>query len=150
MHIVSKSDNTPWIWNAVIGECEAKLEGYSDYIFSVVFSSDGMYIVSASKDCTARIWDTTTGICKAELRGHLDHVYSAVFSFDDVHVVSASKDCSARIWNATTGECEVELKRHSFSVKSANNKDKKPIAPPLVEKVLTRTPSWYQSRFRLP
>jgi len=84
-----------------------------------VFSSDGMHIVSASRDNTAQIWNTATGECEAELKGHSGSVSSAVFSPDGMHIVSASADHTARIWNTTTGECKAELKGHSDWVISA-------------------------------
>ena len=63
----------------------------------VVFSSDGMHIVSASQENTARIWNVATGECKAELKGHSGYVKSAVFSPDGMHIVSASWDNTAQI-----------------------------------------------------
>ena len=129
MHIVSASDdNTPRIWNAITGECEAELKGHSKGVNSAVFSPDGMHIVSASDDNTARIWNAITGECEAELKGHSDVIRSAVFSPDGMDIVSASDDNTARIWNAITGGCEAALKGHT-SIPSLPNNRQLPMIP---------------------
>ena len=106
-------DCTAMIWNTTTGDCQAVLKGHSRGVNSVVFSPDGMHVVSASNDHTARIWNTTTGDCQAVLKGHLGGVNSVVFSPDGRHIVSASYDHTARIWNITTGDCQAVPKGHS-------------------------------------
>ena len=38
-----------------------KLQGHSDFVFSVAYSPDGKRIVSGSGDRTVRIWDAAMG-----------------------------------------------------------------------------------------
>ena len=40
------------------GEEVARLEGHTNYVFSLAFSPDGATLVSGSGDGTVRIWDT--------------------------------------------------------------------------------------------
>ena len=47
-------------------ECLAVLKGHRDSVHSAIFSPDGMYIVSASRN-NAKIWNAITGECEAEL-----------------------------------------------------------------------------------
>jgi WD40 repeat protein len=92
---------------------------HDHYIFSAIFTLDGMQVVTASWDRTARIWDAETGeeLCKLQ---HDEHqIFSANFSLDGRHVVTASADKTARIWDATTGT-EIRLLPHNGEVYSAN------------------------------
>ncbi|WDK15585.1 WD domain-containing protein [Colletotrichum graminicola] len=58
---VTSWDTTIKVWDAT-GQCLQTLEGRSDGVTSVVFSSDGMRLASASWD-TIKIWDVATGQC---------------------------------------------------------------------------------------
>ena len=64
------------------------LEGHSDGVTSVAFSSDGTQVVSGSYDNTVRIWDVATGDIAHILRGHQDWVTSVAYSHDGSQVVS--------------------------------------------------------------
>ncbi|KIJ44866.1 hypothetical protein M422DRAFT_251854 [Sphaerobolus stellatus SS14] len=56
--VSGSDDQTIRIWNAHTGELiTGPLEGHSDQVNSVSFSSDGQRIVSGSDDRTIRIWD---------------------------------------------------------------------------------------------
>jgi len=53
------------------------LEGHIEDVNSVIFSYDGLHVVSASEDKTIRIWNSATGECVQVLEGHTDGVSSA-------------------------------------------------------------------------
>jgi WD40 repeat protein len=46
------------IWDAANGVELARLQGHSDYVFSLQFSPDGASLASGSGDYTVRLWDT--------------------------------------------------------------------------------------------
>src|SRR5205814_4181678 len=92
---LTKKEEPKWIttkpameadWNA----CLQTLEGHSDSVNSVVFSSDGQRLASASRDRTIKIWDAASGQCLETLEGHSNSVNSVVFSRDGQRLASAS------------------------------------------------------------
>jgi WD40 repeat protein len=93
------------------------LRGHEDQVYSAVFSPDGKYIVTASKDQTARVWDTTTGEEVLVLRGLKGLVSGAQFSPDGKYIVTASLD--PQVWDAATGKEVAVLHGHTNWVLSA-------------------------------
>ncbi|KAJ6501235.1 WD40-repeat-containing domain protein [Mycena vitilis] len=88
-------------WPATV----AVLEGHTDEVQSVAFSSDGKHIVSGSSDRSVRIWDAESGEqLGGPLEGHTSGVQSVAFSPDGKHIVSGSSDRSVRIWDAESEE----------------------------------------------
>ncbi|KAF7376779.1 WD40 repeat-like protein [Mycena sanguinolenta] len=79
-----------------------RMEGHTDWVWSVAFSPDGAHIVSGSGDKTVRIWDVMTGAELGRMEGHTDLVFSVAFSPDGTRIVSSSGDRTVRIWDATT------------------------------------------------
>ena len=69
-----------------------------------MFSPDGKWVVTASRDRTARVWEATSGRQMVTLQGHTDEVYQAMFSTDGKWVVTASAEGTARVWEAATGK----------------------------------------------
>ena len=68
---------------------------------SIVFSSDGTLIGSASRDQTIRVWSTASGTeLVPALHGHEDIVRDVAFSPDGCRIVSGSNDKTVRIWDA--------------------------------------------------
>ena len=51
-------DRAIWLWDLATGQEVARLEGHTNYVFSLAFSPDGNSLVSGSGDGTVRIWDT--------------------------------------------------------------------------------------------
>ncbi|EXL65105.1 hypothetical protein FOPG_18657 [Fusarium oxysporum f. sp. conglutinans race 2 54008] len=93
-------------WNA----CLSTLEGHSDSIWSVTFSTDGQRLASASADGTVKIWDATTGNCETTLEVHTDWLGSAAFLPDGQCLAWGSNDGIFKIWDVTTRRCEATLK----------------------------------------
>lgn len=50
-----RPDGTAWVWEADTGAEVARLE-HDSLVDSVVFSPDGRWLATASKDGTARVW----------------------------------------------------------------------------------------------
>ena len=93
------------------------MEGHTDAVSSVAFSSDGKYVVSASRDKTVRLWDVAGGQEVKKMEGHTDAVTSVAFSSDGKYVVSASWDKTVRLWDVAGGQ-EVKMEGHTADVSS--------------------------------
>ena len=85
---------------------------------SVAFSTDGICIVSGSRDNSVQVWDASTGKELNVLNGHTDLVNSVAFSIDGTCIVSGSYDKSVRVWDASTGKVLNVLNGHTDSVYS--------------------------------
>jgi WD40 repeat protein len=78
------------VWDALTGEEKHVLNGHTNWVNSVAFSSDGSRIVSGSQDKSVRVWDALTGEEKHVLNGHTNSVNSVAFSSDGSRIVSGS------------------------------------------------------------
>ena len=78
------------------------LEGHSDWVGSVVFSSDGTRVVSGSDDKSLLIWNVNTGEIEHVLEEHSAAVTSVAISHDGRRVVSGSDDKWVHIWDGVT------------------------------------------------
>ena len=96
-------DTMARLWKAN-GELVGELTDHTMPVYSVAFSPDGNYIVTASKDNTARVWDIATLKSVKELRGHKREVINAAFSPDSKLIVTSSVDGMAGVWNLATGQ----------------------------------------------
>lgn len=75
------------------------LTGHVGAVYQVAWSSDGRYLVSASKDSTAKLWDVQSGkAAKATLPGHAEEVYALDWSPNGASVATGSKDRTIKVW----------------------------------------------------
>jgi WD40 repeat protein/tRNA A-37 threonylcarbamoyl transferase component Bud32 len=88
------------LWDAISGKPLGTLEGHTEWICELIFSTDGLRLYSASADQTIRIWDVEQRRCLATLRGCSDEVYGLALSPDGTMLASASKDGVVAFWNA--------------------------------------------------
>jgi len=94
------------------------LTGHSGFVTSVVFSSNGKYLVSGSGDKTVKVYQTDGFKEIVTLTGHSSYVYSVAFSPDGRYLASGSQDRTVKIYQ-TDGFKEIAtLKGHSKSVTS--------------------------------
>lgn len=96
------------------------LTGHTAEGYSVTFSPDGKYLLTASRDQTARIWEVASGREVARLVGHADQVTDAAYSPDGRLIVTAGRDRVAILWDAGVGRSEDELQGHTDAVTQAH------------------------------
>jgi WD40 repeat protein len=90
-------------------------------VYSVNFSPDGQYIVSAHRDDTVRLWDLNGNLIDEPLRGHEAAVISACFSPDGQQVVSGSDDRTIRVWSFQPPTITTLIKTEHFDSSSGSS-----------------------------
>ncbi len=107
------------IWDAITGSTVGSLIGQRGQANKAVFSPDGGYLVTTSKNI-AQVWDPASGQSLVTLEGHRADIKDAQFSPDGRCIVTASVDDTARIWDVATGKLLITLSGHGASVLSAS------------------------------
>jgi WD40 repeat protein len=99
----STASGTFQVWDASILSNIATIRGHHGPVTSIVFSSDGLQIVSGSTDGTVRIRPVASSEEQhAPIPGHDACVTQVVFSSDGLRLVSGSHDKTVRIWDGLT------------------------------------------------
>jgi small GTP-binding protein len=83
------------------GHCLRVLEGHTDKVFSVAWSTDQHRVLSGSGDKTVRLWDVETGRCLRVLEGHSAPVRSVAWSADQRRAFSGDDKGGIRVWDLT-------------------------------------------------
>lgn len=105
------------LWDASTNELLFNLEGHTNAVNSVAFSSDGKILASGSWDDTIRIWNSTNGQHLITFRGHRDGVSTVTFSPDGETLASGSHDDTIKLWNSD-GQVRATLRGHADPVRS--------------------------------
>ena len=103
-----------FLLNAVTGSQAGILSGHSNWVRSIAFSSDGVYLVSGSYDKTVKLWDMQTGGIVKEFAGHNRQVQSVCISSNSTVVASGSFDQTVRLWDIQTGECHCVIQQEDL------------------------------------
>ena len=77
-------------------------KGHGEAVKAASFTSDGKYLISASRDKTVKIWDATSG---KEIRSLIGHNHTVnEFDLADQRLASSSADGTVGVWDIQTGE----------------------------------------------
>jgi len=91
------------VWEVSSGECIQTLEGHSDDVTAVLWSSEGTRICSGSVDKTVRVWEVSSWECIRTLEGHSDWVNAVSWSSDGTRICSGSADAAVRVGRVEWG-----------------------------------------------
>lgn len=106
-------DKTVKLWHSADGKLLKTIAGHEDRVTSVIFSSDGKTLASASADKTIRLSRISEGTVQI-LEGHSDQVNSVSFSSDG-KIASASTDNTVKFWSSD-GTLITTLRGHGAEV----------------------------------
>ncbi len=87
------------IWDSLKGKHILTLTGHSDSVEHLQYSSDGMKLLSSSKDKSTIMWQVQTGVPIKVFKEHHDTVKMACFDKKMRKIISASNDTTCRIWD---------------------------------------------------
>ena len=93
------------ILDAITGSQTAVLSGHTDWVRSLVFSSDRNLLVSGSSDKTVKLWDMQTGGVIETFRGNTEIVLSVSISADCTMIASGASNGKICLWDIQTGQC---------------------------------------------
>src|SRR5262249_45954435 len=108
-------DQRGWEWHYLKRQTRGglvTLYGHTNVVTSVMFSPDGMRILTGSWDQTAKVWDAQTGTLLVDFRAHTSPVTSVSFSPDGTRILTGGADQMAKVWDARTGTLLLNLKGH--------------------------------------
>jgi WD40 repeat protein/DNA-binding SARP family transcriptional activator/type II secretory pathway predicted ATPase ExeA len=85
------------------GHLRQTLSGHSDWVWKVVYSSDGRLLASASMDRAAYVWDARSGALLHVLEGHEDGLQAIALGPDSGTLATGGLDQTILVWDLTTG-----------------------------------------------
>jgi predicted Zn finger-like uncharacterized protein len=88
------------LWNPENGELRRHLQGHSDEIFSLTFSSDSQRLVAAGLEESVKIWDVSSGQESLTLIGHNAVIKKVAISPEGRQIASAGDNRTVRVWDA--------------------------------------------------
>ena len=101
------------LWDIDTGKSVATLEGHSDLMGGLVFSSDGRMLASASLDKTVKLWDLSTGKCTLTLPApeRALQTYGLAFSRDGktLAVGPVGKGAVVKLFDVSSGTLTASL-----------------------------------------
>ena len=110
-----------------IGRTVYTYEGHMDEVRTVMWSPDGIHVVSGSTDKTAQVWTTiwqngliNGGATRLTYHGHARSVNTACWSPDGQRIATASLDSTVQVWDAATGNFLFTYSGHTNSVRAVS------------------------------
>jgi WD40 repeat protein len=87
-------------------------------VYAIVFSPDGRWLASGSRDQTVRIWESETGEPVKTLEGHGQFITGLVFSPSGDRLAGVSWFRTLMLWHGETLEPLVQLRGHEDAIRA--------------------------------
>lgn len=103
----TEKGETGWCFDAFLNEIVATITTppvHSKPVYSVAFSPDGKWVLSASGDKTIKLWEIQGGKEVRTFSGHTDAVNSVIFSSNGAQALSGSDDRTMKLWDISSGK----------------------------------------------
>ena len=104
-----------WVWETETGRQIQCLNGHQSWIWGLVRSPDGNYLLSASEDRTVRVWEAQTGRCLQGLEGHGERIWQVACLNNEI-AVTASSDQTVKVWNFIKAQCLITLETDAIAL----------------------------------
>ncbi|KAH9542366.1 hypothetical protein CY35_13G001800 [Sphagnum magellanicum] len=109
-------DDITFLWRIGEGDFHHTLQGHTDSVAALAFSSDGQLLASGGLDGIVNVWESSTGTLRHKLEGPGDAIEWVKWHPRGKLVLAGSEDFTAWLWNAETGACMTVLSGHGGSV----------------------------------
>jgi eukaryotic-like serine/threonine-protein kinase len=80
-----------------------RMAGHRDWIYDIVSSADGAWVVTAAADHAVLIWDRASAEPVRRLEGHTKTVFQLALRKDGKQLASSSYDGTVRLWSLPEG-----------------------------------------------
>ena len=120
---VGYSDSKIRIFGIEKGDLKQVIEGHTNSVFTLQYSPDGQFLISAGRDAHLKIWSVANGYTlQQDIPAHLFAINHLVFSPDNQYFATCSMDKSIKVWDATTFKLlkVIDRARHAGHATSVN------------------------------
>ena len=126
------------------------MRAHTDWIRSLSFSPNGLFLACGSTDKTVKVLSVETGSTLRTLHGHTSYVCTVLFSSDSSKVTSGSEDMTLRVWRLFPDQ-ERKMKSLCSGVNISTEdqwarESERETAPSLTPTTRTRPPSLAHTR----
>ncbi|EFA74759.1 WD40 repeat-containing protein [Heterostelium album PN500] len=112
--ITASDDFSCKVWS--FGKLVATLSNNTNTVKQAVFSPNGAYIATVSRDCSITIYYTSGYKMICKMTGHTDWINFVTFSPDSKRLISGGWDFNVKIWSMNSKKELRTLKGHTGSV----------------------------------
>ena len=109
-------DDVAYLWRVGQPTPVIKLEGHTDTVSSLAFSSDGTLLATAGLDGQVRVWEAATGRLVVALEGATQGINWICWHARGAVLLAGSEDATAWMWKLPEGTVMQIFSAHSASV----------------------------------
>ncbi len=111
------------LFDLATGNLFRTVAGHENFVTSVAFSPDGVFLLTGSQDKSAKLWEVATGAEIRQFTGHKGGGISSdwgdifvAFSPNGKNILTGSEDKTARLWDIKTGAVVQQFSGHSQGI----------------------------------